>query len=285
MLKIEPFHDTETATMTYVIWCDETKKCAIVDSVLDYDPIAGRTSTNAAEKLIDFVRQRGLETDWILETHIHADHLTAAPYLQQELGGRIGIGEEIKKVIDFWVPIYNTAADTPSNAGQFDSLFQEGEIFDIGNLSVKVMHTPGHTPACLTYQIEDAIFVGDTMFMPQLGTARVDFPGGSAEQLYASIQRLFQLPDETRVFVGHIYPKCGEKPMWETSIGVQKSDNILLNETTPFEDYREKREARDQTLGAPRLILPSIQVNMRAGALGAPEDNGTCYLKIPLNKL
>ncbi len=284
-LNIEPFYDANTATMTYVVWCGTTKKCAIIDSVLDYDPAAGRTSTLAADKIIDFVKAQSLKTEWILETHIHADHLTGAPYLKRALGGKIGIGEHIKKVIDVWVPIFNTAKDTPANAIQFDHLFTEGETFKIGNLSADVMHTPGHTPACLTYHIEDAIFVGDTMFMPHLGTARVDFPGGSAEQLYNSIHRLLKLPNETRVFVGHSYPPAGEKATWETTIKAQKTDNIMLNENTLFEEYKEKREARDKTLGVPRLLLPSIQVNIRAGALGEPEDNGIQYLKIPLNKI
>lgn len=284
-LHIEPFFDADTATMTYIIWCLETKKGAIIDSVLDYDPASGHVCTTAADKVLSFVKNKELHIDWILETHIHADHLTGASYLKTELGAKIGIGEHIKSVIEFWAPIYGAQNETPKNVGHFDHLFKDGETFKMGNLSVHVLHTPGHTPACLTYHIEDVIFVGDTMFMPHLGTARVDFPGGSAQQLYTSIQKLFQLPPETRVFVGHSYPEKGAQPTWITTIGEQKVCNTMLNEKTSFEEYKEKRTARDKTLGAPRLILPSIQVNIRSGEFMPPEDNGIQYLKIPLNKL
>ena len=282
---IEPFYHKDTATMTYVVWCSETTQCAVIDSVLDYDPIAGRTSTTAADEVVAFVKEHDLSVQWILETHIHADHLTGASYLRDRLGGDIGIGEHIQEVLASWVPLYNTSHDTPVEGIQFDHLFKEGETFQIGKLAVKVLHTPGHTPACLTYHIEDALFVGDTMFMPQLGTARVDFPGGSAQKLYDSIQRLLKLPDETQVFVGHCYPKPGENPVWQTSIGAQRTDNIMLNANTSFEVYREKREGRDKTLGPPRLLLPSIQVNLRAGDFGDAEENGVTYLKIPLNQI
>jgi len=283
--SIKSFYDPDTATMTYVVSCPETQKCAIIDSVMDYDPAAGRTSTLTADKIIAFIKEQNLETEWILETHIHADHLTAATYLQKHLGGKIAIGAHIKSVIKFWVPLYNTAQDTPGNAIHFDALLKDGEVFNIGNIAVDVMHTPGHTPACLTYHMSDILFVGDTMFMPNLGTARVDFPGGSARQLYDSIHKLLKLPDATRVFVGHCYPKAHEDPSWETTIGQQKTDNIMLDANTSFKDFREKREARDKTLGAPRLLLPSIQVNMRAGELSAPEDNGIQYMRIPLNQI
>ncbi len=282
---VKPFYDPHTATMTYVVSCPETKKCAIIDSVIDYDPAAGRTSTVTADNVIAFINENNIKTEWILETHIHADHLTAATYLQKKLGGKIAIGEHIKSVIDFWVPLYNTDKDTPKNAIHFDSLLKEGETFNIGNIPVKVIHTPGHTPACLTYHMENMVFVGDTLFMPSLGTARVDFPGGSARQMYDSIHKLFKLPNDTHVFVGHCYPEPGDVPTWETSIGAQKTDNILLNATTSFENYKEKREKRDKTLGAPALLLPSIQVNMRAGELGAPENNGIQYMRIPLNQI
>ena len=282
---IKAFFHKDTSTMTYVVWCEATKKCAVIDSVLDYDPNAGRTSTHSADEVIAFIKEQNLSAQWILETHIHADHLTAASYLKEHLKAKTAIGSGIKKVLDFWIPVYNTGKDTPSNASQFDHLFQEGETFTIGNLEGSVIHTPGHTPACVSYHIEESLFAGDSIFMPSLGTARVDFPGGSAETLYNSIQRLFTLPDETKIFVGHIYPKPDEPAIFETSIGEQKQHNIMLNATTSLEDYRAKREARDKTLSVPRLLLPSLQINLRAGDFGEPETNGTHYIKIPLNKL
>lgn len=279
------FFHQDTATMTYVVWCKETKKCAIIDSVLDYDPHAGRTNTKAADEVIAFIKSQHLITQWILETHIHADHLTASAYLKEQLGGQTGIGRRVLETLDFWTSLYNTKKDTPQNGSQFDHLFHNGEAFKIGNLNATVIHTPGHTPACLSYHIGNNLFVGDTLFMPALGTARVDFPGGSAEALYNSIQTLFKLPDETKVFVGHIYPKPNEPPLFETSIGEQKQKNIMLNQETSLEDYRSKRDMRDKTLGPPRLLLPSLQINLRAGHFADPEDNGVKYIKIPLNKI
>ncbi|HBN22929.1 MAG TPA: MBL fold metallo-hydrolase [Holosporales bacterium] len=283
--KLKEFFHKDTSTMTYIVWCEATKKCAIIDSVLDYDPHAGRTSTHLADDIIAFINEHNLSAQWILETHIHADHLTAASHLKKRLNAKTAIGERIKEVLDFWVPLYNIQKDTPSNGVQFDHLFQNGETFKIGNLNASVIHTPGHTPACVSYHIEDSLFVGDSIFMPNLGTARVDFPGGSAETLYQSIQALFTLPDGTKIFVGHIYPKPDEPVVFETSIKEQKQKNIMLNSTTSLEDYRAKREARDKTLGVPRLLLPSLQVNLRAGNPGDPESNGTHYIKIPLNKI
>lgn len=283
--KIKAFFHKDTSTMTYVVWCETTKKCAVIDSVLDYDPHAGRTSTHSADEVISFIKEHNLSAQWILETHIHADHLTAASYLKEHLNAKTAIGEHIKEVLDFWVPLYNIQKDTPSNASQFDHLFQEGETFKIGNLNASVIHTPGHTPACVSYHIDGSLFAGDSIFMPSLGTARVDFPGGSAETLYNSIQKLFTLPDDTKIFVGHIYPKPDEPAVFETSIGEQKQKNIMLNATTSLEDYRAKREARDKTLSVPRLLLPSLQVNLRAGGFGEPETNGTHYIKVPLNKI
>tara|TARA_R110002095_G_scaffold124610_1_gene108230 strand:- start:42 stop:740 length:699 start_codon:yes stop_codon:yes gene_type:complete len=227
--KINAFFHKDTATMTYIVWCEATKKCAIIDSVLDYDPHAGRTSTQSADGVIAFIKEQGLTTEWILETHIHADHLTAAPYLKEHLGGQTAIGDRIKDVLDFWIPVYNIKKDTPQDGSQFDHLFHDGESFKIGNLTATVLHTPGHTPACVSYHIENSIFVGDSIFMPSLGTARVDFPGGSAETLYNSIQRLFKLANSTKVFVGHIYPKPHETAVFETTIGDQKQKNTLLD--------------------------------------------------------
>ena len=283
--KIKAFFHKDTATMTYVVWCEATKKCAIIDSVLDYDPHAGRTSTQSADEVIAFIKDNTLSAQWILETHIHADHLTAAAYLKECFKANTAIGEHIKEVLDFWIPLYNIKKDTPSNGSQFDRLFQNGETFNIGNLKASVIHTPGHTPACVSYHIEESLFVGDSIFMPDLGTARVDFPGGSAETLYNSIQKLFALPDETKVFVGHIYPNPEEPLVFETNIGEQKQKNIMLDSNTSLEDYRARREARDKTLGTPRLLLPSLQINLRAGNFGDAEDNGTHYIKIPLNKI
>ena len=282
--QIKAFFHKDTSTMTYVVWCEATKKCAIIDSVLDYDPNAGRTSTHSADTIIAFINEHNLSAQWILETHIHADHLTAASYLKEKLNAKTALGEHIKEVLEFWIPLYNAQKDIPADASQFDHLFQNEETFKIGNLNATVIHTPGHTPACVSYHIEDSLFVGDSIFMPNLGTARVDFPGGSAETLYQSIQTLFTLPDETKIFVGHIYPKPHEPLVFETSIDEQKQHNIMLNATTSLEDYRERREARDKTLGTPRLLLPSLQVNLRAGGFGDPESNGTHYIKIPLNK-
>lgn len=282
--QIKAFFHKDTSAMTYVVWCEATKKCAIIDSVLDYDPNAGRTSTHSANDIIAFINENNLSAQWILETHIHADHLTAASYLKERLNAKTALGEHIKEVLEFWIPLYNAKKDIPSDASQFDHLFQNGETFKIGNLNATVIQTPGHTPACVSYHIEDSLFVGDSIFMPNLGTARADFPGGSAKILYQSIQTLFTLPDETKIFVGHIYPKPDEPLVFETSIKEQKEKNIMLNATTSLEDYCTKREARDKTLGLPRLLLPSLQVNLRAGGFGYPESNGTFYIKYPLIK-
>lgn len=283
--KIKGFFHKDTSTMTYVVWCEATRKCAIIDSVLDYDLNAGRTSTHSADEIIAFIKEHDLSAQWILETHIHADHLTAASYLKEQLNAKIALGDGIKDVLDFWIPVYNLKEDMPASGTQFDHLFHNGETFEIGNLKATVIHTPGHTPACVSYHIEDSLFVGDSIFMPNLGTARVDFPGGSAKRLYQSIQTLFKLPDETKIFVGHIYPKPHEPVVFETSIKEQKQQNIMLNSTTSLEEYRAKREARDKTLSVPRLILPSLQINLRAGRFGKPETNGTHYIKVPLNKI
>lgn len=284
-LNIEPFFDEHTANMTYVVWCDETHIGAIIDPVLDYELTSGQISTKSADTVLSFVHEKGLKIDWILETHIHADHLTAASYLKKELDAKIGIGEHIKQVIETWSPIFYPTQPVPESTMYFDHLFQNDEVFKIGNLSVHVLHTPGHTPACLTYHIKDAIFVGDTMFMPELGTARVDFSGGSAQQLYTSIQKLFKLPNETRVFVGHSYPKQGMEPTYMTTIAEQKSKNTMLNERTSFEEYKEKRTARDKTLGAPRLLFPSIEVNIRSGELATPKNNNVEYLRVPIDNI
>lgn len=285
-MHIESFFDTQTKTFTHVVVDSETKKCAIIDSVLDYDQDAAIISTINADKVIQYIHDNNLENEWILETHIHADHLTAAFYLKHHIGGKIGIGSRIAEVLKTWVPLFNTENDTPIRGEQFDRLFDDGDLFHIGNVSVRVMHTPGHTPACATYIIKEAsAFVGDTVFNPNIGTARVDFPGGSAADLYNSIQRIYNLPDETRLYLCHDYPKPHETPLKSITVGAQKAHNIMLNGQTTLEDFQQKRGARDKTLGAPRLILPSIQVNMRAGNLGTKADNNIQYIKIPLNIL
>ena len=284
--KVKAFFDTATNTASFVVRDPATEHCAIIDSVLDYDPAAGRTDTHSADLIVDFVRSENLTVDWILETHVHADHLSAAPYLQEKLGGRIGIGENIVVVQDTFGKIFNEGTEFERDGSQFDRLFSEGDTFKIGTLDASVLHTPGHTPACMTYVIGDAAFVGDTLFMPDFGTARVDFPGGSAGDLYASIQKLFALPDETRVFVGHDYKAPGRDIYaWESTIGEQKAKNKHVGAGRSAEEFAHMRNARDAELGMPKLILPSLQVNMRAGQMPPPEDDGGVYLKVPINKI
>lgn len=284
-MHVEVFFDKPTFLFTYVVVDDDTKKCAIIDSVLGYDMYSGRTDTKAADQIIDYIRKNKLENEWILETHIHADHLTGAAYLKEKLGGRTAIGEHIKKVFDVWVPIFNTKQDTPSDGSQFDHLLRDGEEFKIGNLAVRVMHTPGHTPACITYLVEDCAFVGDSIFMPHLGTARADFPGGSATTLYDSVQKILSLPSETKIYVCHDYPNEGEKEECLATASEHKKGNKMVHDGIGREEYIEKRNKRDATLAVPKLILPSIQTNMRNGRLADPEDNGVKYMKIPLDKI
>ena len=275
-MQIQPFFDTATNTVSYIV-VDDSKQCAIIDSVLDFDYASGRTNTANANNIIQYVEMHNLTVEWILETHVHADHLSAAPYLQERLGGKIGIGYNIKTVQETFGKIFNEGTEFERDGSQFDALFEDGDAFYIGNLRVDVLHTPGHTPACLTYVIEDAAFVGDTMFMPDFGTARCDFPGGSASDLYDSIQKVLALPDETRIFVAHDYAPGGRDYAWETTVGEQKAKNIQIANRSK-EDYVQMREARDAQLNMPQLILPSIQVNMRAGEV--PET-----IKIPIDKL
>ena len=284
--QVTPFFDEATFTASFVVKDPETNHCAIVDSVLDFDYASGRTDFHSADQIISYVKDNNLTVDWILETHVHADHLSAAPYLQEQLGGKIGIGEKITVVQDTFGKVFNEGTEFQRDGSQFDRLFVEGDSFAIGNLSASVLHTPGHTPACLTYVIEDAAFVGDSLFMPDFGTARADFPGGSAETLYASIQKLFALPDETRVFVGHDYKAPGrDEYAWETTIGAQKAQNKHVGHGRGEQDFVAMRTKRDAELAMPRLIVPSLQVNMRAGQMPAAEDDGNVYLKVPVNRL
>lgn len=278
--------DNATNTISYIVKDPGSNRAALIDSVLDFDYASGRTDTSSADQLIARVKELGLQIDWILETHVHADHLSAAPYLQEKLGGQIGIGEHITHVQDTFGKVFNEGTEFQRDGSQFDKLFKEGDHFQIGALEGGVLHTPGHTPACLTYLIGDAAFVGDTLFMPDFGTARCDFPGGSADNLYNSIQKILALPEETRIFVGHDYlPEGRTEYVWETTVGEQIRANIHIGNQRSKDDFVQMREARDSSLPKPRLIIPSLQVNMRAGNFPEPEADGNRYLKVPLNKL
>ncbi|ERS87714.1 beta-lactamase [Halomonas sp. PBN3] len=279
------FFDEPTNTFSYVVQDPDSNACAILDSVLDFDYAAGRTDVRSADEIIAFVRDNGLEVAWILETHVHADHLSAAPYLHERLGGLTGIGARITVVQDVFGKAFNAGTEFARDGSQFDRLFEEGDTFTIGNLEGRVLHTPGHTPACLTYVIGDAAFVGDTLFMPDYGTARCDFPGGDARTLYRSIQKVLALPDETRLFLCHDY-KAPEREEFqhETSVAEQRAHNVHVHEGIGEEEFVRMRTERDATLGMPRLIIPSVQVNMRAGEMPPAEDNGQVYLKVPINK-
>ncbi len=284
--EVTAFFDETTYTVTYVVKDPDSDACAIVDSVLDFDYASGRTDTRSADAVIAHVKERGLDVEWILETHVHADHLSAAPYIQQRVGGKIGIGENIRIVQDTFGKVFNEGTEFQRDGSQFDQLFKEGDTFTVGALEGRVLHTPGHTPACLTYVIGEAAFVGDTLFMPDFGTARCDFPGGSAEDLYRSIQKILTLPDETRIFVGHDYKAPGrEDYAWESTVGEQKRLNIHIGEGKPAEEFVRMRTERDATLAMPRLIIPSLQVNMRAGQMPPKDDQGKTFLKVPVNGL
>jgi glyoxylase-like metal-dependent hydrolase (beta-lactamase superfamily II) len=280
------FFDAATNTVSYIVRDPQGSACAIVDSVLDFDYSSGRTDTSSADKIIAHIKDQGLEVAWILETHVHADHLSAAPYLQEALGGKIGIGAEITTVQDTFGKVFNEGTEFQRDGSQFDALFKQGDSFHIGQMRVDVMHTPGHTPACMTYVIGDAAFVGDTLFMPDFGTARCDFPGGSAENLYESIHRILSLPDETRIFVGHDYKAPGRDEFaWETTVRAQKEANVHIGDGAAKVDFVALREAREASLGMPKLIIPSLQINMRAGNMPEPDDGGNVYLKVPVNGL
>ncbi len=284
---VKSFFDESTFTVSHVVRDPGSKACAIIDSVLDYDPAAGRTTTASADALTDYVKSEGLEVQWLLETHAHADHLSAAPYLKDHLGGQLAIGHEIITVQQVFGKIFNEGAEFQRDGSQFDMLFNDGDRFRIGGLEATALHVPGHTPACLAYVIGDAVFPGDTMFMPDYGTARCDFPGGDARTLYRSIHRLTALPDEARVFLCHDYraPPGRTEFAWETTIGAERTDNIHIRDGVTEDEFVAMRTQRDATLSMPRLILPSVQVNMNGGRLPEPEDNGVRYLKVPLNLL
>jgi glyoxylase-like metal-dependent hydrolase (beta-lactamase superfamily II) len=283
--NVTAFFHEGTYTITYVVNEQEGDYCAIIDSVLDYDLKSGRTSTPAADSLIEFVRERGFTLDWILETHAHADHLTAASYLQENLGGRIAIGEQIIQVQAVFKKLFNLGEEFAANGSQFDHLFSDGEDFEVGRMAAKALHTPGHTPACVTYVFGDAAFVGDTIFMPDFGTARTDFPGGDAAMLYRSLKRILSLPPQTRLFMCHDYGPAGRDFAWESTVAEERANNIHIHDGVGEDEFVKMRTERDNAIDLPRLILPSVQVNIRAGRLPPAEDNGVSYLKVPLNAL
>lgn len=281
---VTAFFDDLTNTVTYVVADPETKACAVVDSVLDYEAASGGTQTTSADAVIAHIKAHNLTVEYILETHAHADHFSAAPYLQDKLGGVIAIGQHIDDVQRVFGGLFNAGADFKADGSEFGRLFDDGDCFKIGSLEARVIHVPGHTPACVAYYIGDAVFVGDTLFMPDFGSARCDFPGGDAGTLYDSVQKLFALPDDTRMFVCHDYKATGrDHYAWETTVGAQKQSNKHLHVGVTRDAFIKMRTERDRQLALPTLIMPSIQVNMRAGRLPEPEDNGVSYLKIPLN--
>ena len=285
-LDIKAFFDPATKTFSYVVADVEAAVCAIIDPVADYDAAAGRLTFAGADQLIQYVTQQQWRLDWILETHVHADHVTAAPYIQQQLGGRIAIGEHIDAVQRTFGDLFHAEPEFATDGSQFDHLFKHADTFKLGNIEARVIHTPGHTPACVSFLIDDAVFVGDTLFMPDYGTARCDFPGGDAKQLYQSIQRLFELPDNTRVFMCHDYlPEGRRSYQYETTIAEEKQRNVHIRQPISETEFVDARESKDKTLNKPALIIPSVQINMRAGHLPPAEDNGKVYLKTPLNVL
>lgn len=283
---VTAFFDEATFTVSYVVKDPQSSSCAIIDSVLDYDPKSGRTDTRSADQVIAHVRENGLEVDWLLETHAHADHLSAAPYIQKQLGGTTAIGSHITEVQDVFAKLFNVEKGFQTDGRQFEHLFEDGEEFTIGTLKLRAMHTPGHTPACMTYVTDGAAFVGDTLFMPDFGTARADFPGGDARVMYRSIQKILALPDETTLYMCHDYKAPGRDEFkWETTVAEEKAHNVHVGAGKSEDEFVALREARDATLEMPTLILPSVQVNIRAGHMPPAEANGVSYLKIPINQL
>ncbi len=284
--EVTAFFDETTKTISYIVSDPISKACAVVDSLLDYEAASGRTHTTSVDRLIDFAREAELHVEWIIDTHVHADHLTAAPYVKAQLGGRTAIGEHIASVQRVFAEVFNEGQSFHTNGTQFDHLFKDGETYHVGNIEANAIHTPGHTPACMVHLIGDAAFVGDTLFMPDFGTARCDFPGGDAHQLYQSIQKIYQLPLSTRLFTCHDYKAPGRDQFaWESTVIEQKTNNIQAHKGISEKAFVEMRNARDAKLAMPELIIPSVQVNMRAGNMPEPETNGKRYLKIPLNTL
>ena len=280
---VKGFFDEETHTISYVITDKQTNSCAVLDSVLDLDYASGKINYLNADKIINFITENNLKLCWLIETHVHADHLSAAPYIQQNLGGKIAISKEIVKVQEIFGKVFNAGTEFERDGSQFDLLLEDGDTYEIGNLRGKALHTPGHTPACMAHVIEDTVFVGDTLFMPDGGTARADFPGGDARTLFRSIHKILALPDNTRMFVCHDYMPNGREVKWETTVSEQKQNNIHIGGAINEDEFVKLREKRDSTLGMPKLIMPSIQVNMRAGNMPPSEDNGSTFLKVPIS--
>jgi glyoxylase-like metal-dependent hydrolase (beta-lactamase superfamily II) len=284
-LEIKGFFDKLTSTISYVVYDKFSKECAVIDSVLDFDYSSGSIDYLNAENIISFVEKKNLSLVWLIETHVHADHLSAAPYIQKKLGGKIGISEKISDVQNIFGKTFNAGTEFQRDGSQFDKLFKNNDEYQIGQINCKVIDTPGHTPACTAHIISDSIFVGDTLFMPDLGSARADFPGGDARTLYKSIKKILSYPDNFNIFVCHDYPPSNREAKWSTTVGEQKKNNIHVKDTISEDEFVRIRETRDKTLNMPNLIIPSIQVNMRAGNLPPSEDNGDVYLKIPINSM
>ena len=283
--KIKSFFDEETSTISYVVYDTTSKKCAVIDSVLDFDFSSGSIDYHNAEKIISYIEKMKLDLEWLIETHVHADHLSASPYIQKKLGGKIGISEKISDIQNIFGKTFNAGTEFQRDGSQFDRLFKDNDEYRIGNIKCKVINTPGHTPACTAHVIGNSIFVGDTLFMPDLGSARADFPGGDARELYRSIQKILSYPDDTLIFVCHDYPPTSRKVEWVTTVGEQKKNNIHVKTSIGEDEFVKIREARDKTLSMPKLIIPSIQVNMRAGNLPPAEDNGDVFIKVPINSM
>ncbi len=283
--EVKGFFDEATNTISYVVRDPASNACAVVDSVMDIDYAAGRITYDHADRIIEHIRANDLSLEWLIETHVHADHLSAAPYIQSKLGGKIGVGAKITVVQDVFGKIFNEGTEFQRDGSQFDALFEDGDTYRIGEMEVRTLHTPGHTPACMTHVVGDSAFVGDTLFMPDGGSARADFPGGDAGELYDSIQKILALPDDTRLFMCHDYGPNGRDIQWETTVADEKAHNIHVGAGKTREDFIKFRTERDAQLAMPRLIIPSIQVNMKAGNLPEPDDSGTRMLKVPLNKL
>ena len=284
-MKVKDFYDEISSTFSYVLIDENTSICAIIDPVLEYNQFTGKCSAVNADKIINFIKQNNLKCEWVLETHIHADHITAADYIKSKLNIKVGIGEDVKSILKFWANIFNFNKDISLEGTHFDKLFHDNEIIKIGNLNVKVLKTPGHTPSCVSYLIEDRIFVGDTLFMPNAGTARADFPGGSSTILYKSIRKILSLPPNTKIYICHDYPKISGNQEFLSTIYMQNKNNILINANISLAEFVELRDTRDSKIEPPRLIYPSIQVNIRNGHLGKKEINGKKYIKIPIQFL
>ena len=283
--KIKGFFDEETSTISYVVYDMTSKKCAVIDSVLDFDFSSGTIDYHNAEKIISYIEKMNLNLEWLIETHVHADHLSASPYIQKKLGGKIGISEKISDIQNIFGKTFNAGTEFQRDGSQFDRLFKDNDEYKIGSIKCKVINTPGHTPACTAHVIGNSIFVGDTLFMPDLGSARADFPGGDARELYRSIQKILSYPDDTLIFVCHDYPPTSRKVEWVTTVGEQKKNNIHVKTSIGEDEFVKVREARDKTLSMPKLIIPSIQVNMRAGNLPPAEDSGDVFIKVPINSM